>query len=263
VAGTDGSETFRKVFYEQARLAVILFRPGWGETRFTRVEEAAIRDKVTERGWAGMFLVRLAPGKLPVWIPGTYIYFDPASFGLTELVGAVKARCAELGATVRSPSPAELARVMADRQRFDKETRDLLTGNPWPAAAGPLFAALDKQVAEIARSTGWEISHAADGHAEYIFYTRKRTLQLLARREGAGMDSHFFLHRIFRGRLLTKEEKQRRLVTLSEPDELLRTKLTLRRLPELGWCWEWEGQVWPSEAVAERLLNDFLNRLES
>jgi len=44
LAGTDGMESFREVFREQSRLNVVLFRAGWGETRFTRVELAAIKD---------------------------------------------------------------------------------------------------------------------------------------------------------------------------------------------------------------------------
>ena len=35
LAGTDGEETFGKVFGEEARLAVVLYRSEWGETKWT------------------------------------------------------------------------------------------------------------------------------------------------------------------------------------------------------------------------------------
>lgn len=260
VAGTDGAESFREVFVQRARLALILYRPGWGETRFTRVEATAIQDNATRNGWDRMFLVRVGPGDLPRWVPGTHIYFDPATFGLTELVGAVKARAAELGVTLRPLTPAEQARAIAERERFDKQTLDLFTGNPWPDAAAPLFNALDQQIAEITQSTGWEVSSGASGHAEYVFYARSHTLQLLARRERTGIDSHYFLLRHFAGRLLTHAEQQKGLMVVGDPTELERAKLMLRRVPDLGWCWEWDGRVVPSESAAALILGDFLAR---
>jgi hypothetical protein len=38
LAGKDGLVEFRKSFRSAARLVVVLFRPGWGETPWTRVE---------------------------------------------------------------------------------------------------------------------------------------------------------------------------------------------------------------------------------
>jgi hypothetical protein len=41
IAGTDGMESFREVVRSQSRLNVVLFRTGWGETKFTRIELTA------------------------------------------------------------------------------------------------------------------------------------------------------------------------------------------------------------------------------
>ncbi|HKC17437.1 MAG TPA: hypothetical protein VKC11_12100 [Steroidobacteraceae bacterium] len=42
LAGRDGVEAFRSVFRERAMLVVILYRPPWGDTPWTRVEKGAI-----------------------------------------------------------------------------------------------------------------------------------------------------------------------------------------------------------------------------
>lgn len=45
LAGTDGLESFRQVFRADSRMVVVLYRDGWGQTPWTRVEEAAIKDR--------------------------------------------------------------------------------------------------------------------------------------------------------------------------------------------------------------------------
>ncbi len=50
LAGTDGEETFNAVFGAQARLVVVLYRKGWGESPWTRIEETAIRNRAYKEG---------------------------------------------------------------------------------------------------------------------------------------------------------------------------------------------------------------------
>src|SRR3989338_10822806 len=57
LAGTDGLESFRLAFYEQSRLVVVLYKSGWGETPWTRVEEAAIKDRCLKMGWNGLLFI--------------------------------------------------------------------------------------------------------------------------------------------------------------------------------------------------------------
>jgi len=59
LAGTDGLETLRKVFRHRAKLVVILFRSGWGETPWTRVEMEAITDRFLKQGPGFLFVITL------------------------------------------------------------------------------------------------------------------------------------------------------------------------------------------------------------
>src|SRR5262245_22617191 len=51
LAGTDGEETFKRVFSKEARIVAVLFRPEWGSTNWTRIEETAIRGRAYEEGY--------------------------------------------------------------------------------------------------------------------------------------------------------------------------------------------------------------------
>ena len=56
VAGTDGENTFNKVFGSEARVVVVLYRKGWGNSSWTRIEETA---KKTEHFLKDMNLLYL------------------------------------------------------------------------------------------------------------------------------------------------------------------------------------------------------------
>jgi len=51
LAGTDGEKTFNAVFGKEARIVAVLLRPEWGNTRWTRIEETAIRNRAHDQGY--------------------------------------------------------------------------------------------------------------------------------------------------------------------------------------------------------------------
>ena len=66
LAGTDGERTFTKVFAEEARVVVILYREEWGKTKWTRIEETAIRNRAFDEGYDFTLFVPLdSQPKLP------------------------------------------------------------------------------------------------------------------------------------------------------------------------------------------------------
>src|SRR5208282_6190202 len=72
VAGTDGLESFRQAFLSQSRLVVVLYRNGWGQTRWTEVEELAIKERAFKGGWKSLLFVTLqSEDALPAWLPET------------------------------------------------------------------------------------------------------------------------------------------------------------------------------------------------
>lgn len=80
LAGTDGQESFRAAFRFDSRLNVVLFRGGWGETPWTRVEQTAIQERCLADGWDRLLVVVLDDAAPPKWIPQLNLYLDLRAF---------------------------------------------------------------------------------------------------------------------------------------------------------------------------------------
>ena len=50
VAAKDGVDAFTAVFRRDARIVAVLYRDGWGKTKWTRVEEQAIKSRFLDWG---------------------------------------------------------------------------------------------------------------------------------------------------------------------------------------------------------------------
>src|ERR1039457_1349421 len=50
LGGKDGVEFFSRVFKSEARIVVVLYRPGWGATQWTRVGSTAIEERFLKQG---------------------------------------------------------------------------------------------------------------------------------------------------------------------------------------------------------------------
>jgi hypothetical protein len=98
LAGKDGVEEFSAVFRRRSRLVAILYRHGWGTTKWTRIEETAIKERFLDDGMSFLLIIAMQPHPtLPAWLPKTRIYFDMTEFGLDSAVGAIIARFQEAG----------------------------------------------------------------------------------------------------------------------------------------------------------------------
>jgi hypothetical protein len=110
IAGSDGLQSFVRVFAVEARVVVVLFRQAWGETPWTRIEKDAILDRVLDRGSNFALFIVLEPDvSLPDGIPKRRIYYDYATFGLDGVAGAIKTRVAAMDGDTRPESPVEHA----------------------------------------------------------------------------------------------------------------------------------------------------------
>jgi hypothetical protein len=125
IAGSDGLQSFVRVFAVEARVVVVLFRQAWGETPWTRIEKDAILDRVLDRGSNFALFIVLEPDvSLPDGIPKRRIYYDYATFGLDGVAGAIKTRVAAMDGDARPESPVEhaLRAARASELRLAQET---------------------------------------------------------------------------------------------------------------------------------------------
>jgi hypothetical protein len=266
LAGTDGAESFREVFRHRSRVAVVLFRSGWGETRFTRVEATAIKDYCLDAGWDRMLFVRLsAEGELPKWVPESNVYLDLQRFSFDDLIGVVKLKASQLGATLRALTPAERAGTIAAREAFDEETKELLRRSPAPfhQAATTLFETLEQHCGEMERTTGWAIVHTGSSRNYYLIVTRDVSLQLLPENVYANRAAGSVLTvRLFNGRVLSQEEREGGVWVLDEAQEIRSFRLQLDRELNVGWCWKYGGRALTNDAAAELVIGELLKEVQ-
>jgi hypothetical protein len=132
LVGTDGEKTFNAVFGKEARIVAVLFRPEWGQTPWTRIEETAIRNRAHEKGYDFTTFIVTKPGtSIPDWLPKTRIWYDLPRFGLDGAAAVLAARVQDRGGTaVPETLPDRAARLQRDqelsqqRDAFQHATRE-------------------------------------------------------------------------------------------------------------------------------------------
>ena len=148
LVGTDGVEKFSQVFAEESRIVVILYREGWGQTRWTRVEETAIRTRAFNEGHEFLLLVKLDGASPPRWLPPTRIYLGFDRYGIDGLASVIEARVQATGGTVHGESVADYAARISGDIDFERDRRALLSSDLGVESAKRqvevLFAELDR-----------------------------------------------------------------------------------------------------------------------
>lgn len=104
LVGTDGVDAFSRIFGKESRIVMVLYRKGWGQTQWTRVEENAIRTRGFNEGHEFIILVRLDETNPPVWLPPTRIYLSFERSGIDGLTGVIESRVQAVGGAIAQES---------------------------------------------------------------------------------------------------------------------------------------------------------------
>lgn len=129
LAGTDGEESFNKVFYEEARIVVVLYRDGWGQTSWTRIEEIAIRNRAFEKGWDFLLIIKLDDKAiLPHWVPRVNIWLDYERFKTEKAVGVIEYKINSAGGNSRPETVKERANRLQRHLKAKQERVEYLSG---------------------------------------------------------------------------------------------------------------------------------------
>lgn len=266
LAGRDGIEAFRTVFRETTRLVVILYRQPWGETPWTRVESLAIEEHAHERGWDHLMFVRLVPNEpVPKWVPKPHLYLDFERYTLSDLVGAIKTRMVELGVEPKPVSPVDRASALKEKRKFDDETQMLLdsSAGPFSDALGKLFEAIKAEAENVTRTTGLTVAFGTGAVIGGVVVSAERQgLQLAAREQYANTARDSYVEVNEFDAALTVQEPGKRYYSVARFEAVRSRPLKICRLPEVGWCWEFNGRVLPTGAMAAALLHTLLDRIE-
>jgi hypothetical protein len=147
IAGTDGEEGFGKVFGEEARIVVVLYRVGWGQTPWTRIEETAIRNRSYDHGYDFAFFILLDDlPSVPKWLPKTQIWFDLKRWGVTGAAAAIETRVQERGGAPHEETVKERATRLQRALDFAKKRKQFLNSPQGVEIAYKEFEALYSEV---------------------------------------------------------------------------------------------------------------------
>lgn len=122
--GKDGEESFGFIFRDECRIVVIFYRPDWGETTFTRAEEAAVKQRAYRDGYDFTIWVPMGDAtKPPPYVPQQRIWADWEALGAHGLAAIVEERVRDSGRKVREASPIDEIKRLA-RSRALEQARE-------------------------------------------------------------------------------------------------------------------------------------------
>jgi hypothetical protein len=151
----DLLRTFGRIFSEDSRLVVLLYRPGWGGTRFTSVEQEAIEARRHELGIRSIFVVAMQPPHIPDWYPDHEFWADADVYSVPQISAMIEFALAQQQATAAPEPPTQ----QEARVHEPEPPADLLEQHPEEDGsvrviieAEKLFAALAEEAAEFTRA---------------------------------------------------------------------------------------------------------------
>ena len=264
IAGTDGLTVFRHVFSTAARLVVVLYRDGWGDSPWTRVEHIAIQERFLREGPGFLLFVVLdSNSKAPPWVPENRIRLHLEEYGLEQAAGAIRLRVGELGGSVGKETLAERARRTAEIQQFAVETAGLRSDTRGVEqvrteanALFRLFTVLLKEAASAAPTLGLE--WAEDMGAFGVRSPKASVyIQLHIEYINSLNDSWLSIREMKGGIILPGEPRQ----YLREPTILAEQRYVPDRGVGIGWGWQAGGKLWSSNDLADHTVRRLIDQI--
>jgi hypothetical protein len=146
IAGTDGEKSFNRVFGEQSRLVVVLYRGGWGETPWTRIEETSIRNRAYEQGYDFVIFIPLDdPPTIPKWLPKTQLWIGLKRWGVTGAASVIEDRIQKLGGEPHQETVEARAARLERSLKFAEKRKRFLGSEIGVSVANKEFEALQNE----------------------------------------------------------------------------------------------------------------------
>jgi hypothetical protein len=264
LAGTNGLETFRSAFRNDARLIVVVFREGWGETPWTRIEQTAITERVLADGWDCLFFIMAdRQASPPKWLPNTHIRFNLEDFGIEQAVGAIKARLQELGGRLKATDVLQQAKLVEQRAAFYAERERLFLSHEGVNAVRDevrtIYREVAQRIADIRSSTSVRGDTCADDNCCVVTNGRISVRATWRPRALNRLEHSPLRVEEFNCRILLPGERG---YYFKEPAKLSEHEYHPELSVELGWCWVRQGrgaEYLSSSQVADQVVSRFLD----
>jgi hypothetical protein len=126
LAGRDGENIFNSVFSKESRIVVVLFSKDWGKTKWTRIEETAIKNKGFDEGYDFVILIptekEITP---PKWLPKNRIWVGLDRWGVESAASVIEAKVIEFDGSIKSESIADKIKK-TENNLIEKKKREIL-----------------------------------------------------------------------------------------------------------------------------------------
>ena len=150
IAATDGEQTFNKVFGEEARVVVVLYRAGWGESPWTRIEQTAIRNRAFDYGYEFVIFIPLDdPPSVPKWLPRTRLWVGFNRWGASGAASVIEARVQELGGEPSEETVQDRADRLARALKFKERRNRFLNFDEGVSVANKAFEELGVEIQRL------------------------------------------------------------------------------------------------------------------
>ncbi|MGE5110551.1 MAG: TIR domain-containing protein [Acidobacteriaceae bacterium] len=267
LAGTDGMETMRKPFLN-ANVMVVLYRERWGKTKWTAIEEMAVKESCFNGNWNRlMFVVLDKNSKIPGWIPQSHVRYNYEDFGEEQLLGAIKSRAVENGSIPTELTPAKRAEQLKadDLYRADKSQMDTFEGiAAILREVETLFREIERQCSEVNSSYEGQIQ------CEWVMKPREIDQSCVLTDGFVGMvvlwtqpytntlsKSNLSIKQYNQGLILPSNLGNRVYVRHPEPIYEEEFKPELSRSRQYGWTKD-DERFMSSNALAKRVVIQFI-----
>ena len=153
LAGSDGLESMREPFRSQSLLNVVLYRPKWGKTPWTGVEEVAVKESCLATSFKSIFFFVIeATSDIPLWLPETHVRFNYADFPLDQAIGAIKARVKERGGHLNPMTPAKKVATLQMEDEYQRDRSQISSQDGMKKIQQNvelLFGEIDRQLEDV------------------------------------------------------------------------------------------------------------------
>lgn len=126
LAGEDGERVFNSIFSQESRIVVILYNTEWGKTKWTRIEQTAIKNKGFDEGYDFVILIPTQKDVVfPEWLPKNKIWIDLERWGIESAASVIETRVQQFGGEIKVESVADIA-SRAEKAISEKKIREQL-----------------------------------------------------------------------------------------------------------------------------------------
>lgn len=140
-------------------MVFVLYRKGWGETPWTRIEETAIRGRAFEEGYEFLTLALLdKPAEAPDWVPKNRIWIGLDRWEIEGAAAVIEARVQEKGGTPNEETLEDMALRFKREIAVEEQKQAFLQ-------SGKGVQAANKAVAELFSELRRVVEDASDGES--------------------------------------------------------------------------------------------------